>query len=87
MMVPKSLDEPVQILGLSPDEFFGGALSFLLFYFQNHPTYGLLAAIMAVFTLKRIKAGKNDGFMLHKIYEYGFPLPGLLPPYVNHFED
>jgi len=40
-----------------------------------------------VFTLKRIKAGKNDGFMLHKIYEYGFPLPGLLPPYVNHFED
>ena len=86
-MIPKSVDEPLSVLGLTPDEIGGGGIIFLLLYMVNHPGIGFLLGIAVVMLLKKVKAGKNDGFMLHKIYEYGLPLPGLLPPYVNHFED
>lgn len=86
-MIPKSIDEPLTILGLAPDEIGGGGLVFLILYLQNHPGFGLLLGLLIVILLKKTKSGKNDGYLLHKIYEYGLPLPGLLPPYVNHFED
>jgi len=39
------------------------------------------------FTLKKIKSGKPEGFLVHLLYRLGVPFPGLIPPHITHFEE
>ena len=74
--VPLYLDEPPTILGARPDE----AAVFMLIFFPaflfNWTLLGLLGGIIITALVKRWRAGKPEGFLVHYAYRHlGIPAP------------
>ncbi len=76
---PRTLDKPVLLFGLEPEDL--GLLSLavgILSLFLGPMVPGVLG-FAGWFLLARFKKGKASGYLLHRIYSLGFDLPGLLP--------
>jgi hypothetical protein len=56
---------------------------FLIAFFLVRPLFpktGYLLAVVLPLGYLKLTVGKPDGFLLHLIYSWGVPIPGLLPP-------
>jgi hypothetical protein len=47
---------------------------------------GILLAIVLPLLYMKFTIGKPDGYLLHRLYRLGVPLPGLLHPKIKCFE-
>ena len=77
---PKTLDKPILLFGLELEDlgillFLGGGGGLFL-----GPIIPGIAAIFGWIGLVQFKRDKPSGYILHRLYEYGLQLPGLLPP-------
>jgi len=81
------LDTKLTLLGMERDEFLVFLLPLTIFFLMNMFPIGLLVGLPLMFTVKRIKAGKPEGYLMHMLYRFGMPFPGLLPPHITHFEE
>ena len=44
------------------------------------PLTGYVLCVLLPLGYLRITVGKPDGYLLHLLYSWGLPIPGLLPP-------
>jgi len=86
-MVSRFLDAKLKILGFEPDEFMFLIGPFLIFYLLDLTFLGVVIGIVASYTIKKIKSGKPEGYLIHLLYRAGVPFQGLLPPYITHYEE
>jgi len=84
--IPRFLDEEPTVLGMSPDELTVFGTVFIFSYIVDKLFIGILFSVVTLVFLKRWKAGKPDGYIIHRLYLMGVPLKGFLPPpSVNNF--
>lgn len=83
---PRTIDEPIRIFGLTPEQFFGGLFFFLVFYLNDKPLLGIPFAVAFIVTYGMLTKGK-DGALVHTLYTLGMQFPGFLPSYIEHFEE
>lgn len=84
--IPRFLDEEPSILGMSPDEFAIFGFVFIFSYLMDKLLAGIILSLIVLVALKKWKAGKPSGYIIHRLYLLGVPLRGFLPPpSVNNF--
>lgn len=86
-MESRFLDAKLTVFGLEPDEFICFLGPFMLFYFMDLLFVGLILGAFFAFTIKKVKSGKPEGYLMHLLYKLGVPFPGLIPPHITHFEE
>ncbi len=77
--VPDYMDDPPSVLGLEVEELsLGGGVFFFFYIFLNMQFVGIGLGILGVFLMKKFKATKPRGFLLHASYhDLGVPLKGF----------
>jgi hypothetical protein len=77
---PKTIDKPLFILGLEPEDMALLMLGFGVPAILISPAVPLGCILFAWPALAAFKRGKPEGYVLHALYRLGFPLPGLVAP-------
>jgi hypothetical protein len=78
----RNVDKPILVFGLEYQDWAVVLVGFCLFALL--PWISNLTVLMLTVTcatvLRVLKASKPRGYLLHLLYRWGVPLPGLLPP-------
>lgn len=72
VVIPSLIDDFPQVMLWSIDEIAPVMFGLLVGIFLNQALLGLLGGLIAAKFYKKIKAGKNDGFLVHLIWKYAF---------------
>ena len=78
-LCPRTIDKPLLILGLEGEDIAVLMLLFGIPAILISPAVPLGLILVAWPALVCFKRGKPEGYVLHSLYQMGFPLKGLLP--------
>lgn len=73
---PRTIDEPVRLLGLDNEDWAVVGILGLLVYLMTTATIGALVIALLVVGVRLIKRGQPPGAMLHTLWLLGMPVRG-----------
>ena len=79
----RDIDKPILVLGMEPEDIVFTIMLFgaCVFIFAISSGMAILICLIFVFVLRKLKAGKPAGYLVHQLYKFGFKTKGLLPPH------
>ncbi|MBU0478283.1 type IV conjugative transfer system protein TraL [bacterium] len=79
----RDIDKPMLILGMEPEDiaFAIMLLGVCMFVLAMSAGMAIFVCVIFVFVLRKLKAGKPAGYLVHQLYKYGLKTKGLLPPH------
>lgn len=51
-----------------------------------HQALGFFLALVLPLIYMRVTLGKRPGYLIHKLYEFGVPIPGLIDPRIKRLD-
>jgi len=82
-----NIDKPILVLGLEYQDWALVLVFFLVFIVL--PVCSNLSVVVLTIVcgglLRLVKRGKPPGYVWHRLYRWGMPLPSLLPPRVQFY--
>jgi len=80
----RDIDKPILILGMEPEDIVFAIMLFGMcqFIFTISAGLALLICLIFAFVLRKLKAGKPAGYLVHQLYKFGLKTKGLLPPHM-----
>ncbi|MFQ5945144.1 MAG: type IV conjugative transfer system protein TraL [Anaerolineae bacterium] len=73
---PRTIDEPIRILGLDGEDWLVLGCLFIAVYAMLTALIGLAAAGLGAIVLRTAKRGRPPGALRQGLWELGVPLPG-----------
>ena len=79
----RDIDKPILILGMEPEDIVFAIMLFgaCVFIFAISAGMAIFICLIFVFVLRKLKAGKPAGYLVHQLYKFGLNTKGLLPPH------
>ena len=79
----RDIDKPVLILGMEPGDIVFVMMLFgaCVFILATSAGVAILVCVIFIFVLRKLKAGKPAGYLVHQLYKFGVKTKGLLPPH------
>ena len=83
----RDIDKPVLILGMEPEDIVFVMMLFgaCVFILAVSAGVAIFVCVIFVFILRKLKAGKPAGYLVHQLYKFGVKTKGLLPPHRTWF--